>query len=101
MGRDAEDGKAVVKHKHKEGKKEGNRSDRRKAAAVDNTFRRTWDKDEFEEKAADREKAGCCSLQEAPLYGQGQCRLLIGDLYQQLSGVRERAGRQGRRGERA
>jgi hypothetical protein len=68
MGRDAEDGKAVVKHK--EGKKEGNRKDRRKAAAVDNTFRRTWDKDEFEEKAADREKAGCCSPQEAPLYGQ-------------------------------
>ncbi len=62
MGRDAEDGKAVVKHKHKEGKKEGNRSDRRKAAAVDNTFRRTWDKDEFEEKAADREKASLAAV---------------------------------------
>ncbi|KAK9838096.1 hypothetical protein WJX81_001145 [Elliptochloris bilobata] len=47
-------GKALVKHK--DGKKEGNRRDRRKAAAVDNTFRRTWDKDDFEEKAAEREK---------------------------------------------
>lgn len=62
MGRDGEDGKAVVKHK--EGKKEGNRRDRRKAAAVDNTFRRTWDKDEFEEKAADREKAGGRTLSQ-------------------------------------
>lgn len=60
MGKDAEDGKALVKHKDKDGKKEGNRRDRRKAAAVDNTFRRTWDKDEFEDKAAEREKVPLC-----------------------------------------
>ena len=60
MARDDDDdpfspSKALVKHK--DGKKEGgNRKERRKAAAVDNTFRRTWDKDEFEEKASEREK---------------------------------------------
>ena len=67
MARDDDDdpfkpGKALVKHK--DGKKEGNRRERRKAAAVDNTFRRTWDQDEFEEKASEREKvhATCSAL---------------------------------------
>ena len=50
----AGDDKALVK---KEG---GNRKERRakegKSKAVDNTFRRTWDKDEFAAKAAEREK---------------------------------------------
>jgi hypothetical protein len=38
----------------------GNRRERRekerKSKAVDNTFRRTWDKEEFEAKAAERDK---------------------------------------------
>ena len=67
MGKDAEDGKALVKHKDKDGKKDGNRRDRRKAAAVDNTFRRTWDKDEFEDKAAEREKVPLCLSCVVPL----------------------------------
>jgi hypothetical protein len=41
--------------------KAGNRRERRakegkSASGVDNTFRRTWDKDEYEDKAAVREK---------------------------------------------
>lgn len=52
----AGDERALVK---KEG---GNRRERRekekkgKASGVDNTFRRTWDKDEYAEKAEAREK---------------------------------------------
>ncbi len=47
-----EDSKALVK---KEG---GNRRERRanEKSKVDNTHRRTWDKDDYEEKAAARDK---------------------------------------------
>lgn len=54
----AGDDRALVK---KEG---GNRRERRekekkgKASGVDNTFRRTWDKDEYTEKAEARDKVG-------------------------------------------
>jgi len=48
----AGDSKALVK---KEG---GNRKERRanEKSKVDNTHRRTWDKDDYEERAAAREK---------------------------------------------
>ena len=54
----AGDERALVK---KEG---GNRRERRekekkgKASGVDNTFRRTWDKDEYTAKAEARDKVG-------------------------------------------
>lgn len=36
--------------------------DGKKSSGVDNTFRRTWDKDEFREKAEEREKKVCLPI---------------------------------------
>ena len=60
----AGDSKAMVK---KEG---GNRKERRanEKGKVDNTHRRTWDKDDYEERAAAREKVrhqSCCQCPAA------------------------------------
>ena len=57
----AGDSKALVK---KEG---GNRKERRanEKSKVDNTHRRTWDKDDYEERAAAREKVLASPLHSA------------------------------------
>lgn len=54
----AGDSKAIVK---KEG---GNRKERRanEKSKVDNTHRRTWDKDDYEERAAAREKVSTSDM---------------------------------------
>ena len=39
-----------------ENRRERRAKDKKSASGIDNTFRRTWDKDEYEDKAADREK---------------------------------------------
>ena len=50
----SDDDGAIVK---KENRRERRAKEGKKAkAGVDNTFRRTWDKDEYEDKAASREK---------------------------------------------
>ena len=55
----SDDDGAIVK---KENRRERRAKEGKKAkSGVDNTFRRTWDKDEYEDKAASREKVLACS----------------------------------------
>ena len=62
----AGDSKALVK---KEG---GNRRERRanEKSKVDNTHRRPWDKDDYEERAAAREKVAVLRMHSVPLHSQ-------------------------------
>lgn len=45
------------------------RGEKRPAAGVDNTHRKTWDKSEYEEKAAAREEKVCPRIVLATLWG--------------------------------
>ena len=68
----AGDSKALVK---KEG---GNRRERRanEKSKVDNTHRRTWDKDDYEERAAAREKVPGLCIQTVPWHSQHHSDLI-------------------------
>lgn len=68
-------------------------ADKKKAAGVDNTFRRAWDKEEFEQKAAEREEEEA-QAEESALDVKKRKRLERDPLHQGL--IVKRSNLQGR-----